>query len=28
MYGCESWAIRQAEMEELMFSSCGAGEGS
>ena len=31
MYGCESWTIKKAEhwrIEELMLSSCGAGEDS
>ena len=28
MYGCESWTIRKAELEELMTLSCGVGEHS
>ena len=26
IYGCESWAIKKAECEELMLSNCGTGE--
>ena len=26
MYGCESWAVRKAEHQELMLLNCGAGE--
>ena len=26
MYGCESWTIKKADIEELMLSNCGAGE--
>ena len=28
MYGCESWTIKKAEPEELMFSHYGVGEDS
>ena len=28
MYGCESWAIKKAEHQELMFLYCGVGEDS
>ena len=28
MHGCESWAIKKTEYEELMFSYCGAREES
>ena len=28
MYGCESWTIKKAECEELMFLNCGVGEDS
>ena len=28
MYGCESWTIRKAEHEELMFLNCDVGEDS
>ena len=28
MYECESWTIKKAELEELMISSCDAGEDS
>ena len=28
MYGCESWTVKKAEAEELMFLNCGAGEDS
>ena len=28
MYGCESWAIKKAEAEELMLLNCGIGEDS
>ena len=28
MYGCESWAIKKAECEELMLLNCGVGEDS
>ena len=28
MYGCESWAIKKVEAEELMLLNCGVGEGS
>ena len=28
MYGCESWTIKKAGTEELMFLNCGAGEDS
>ena len=28
MYGCESWIIKKASTEELMFLNCGAGEDS
>ena len=26
MYRCESWTIKKAERQELMFLNCGAGE--
>ena len=28
MYGCESWTIKKAETEELIFLNCGVGEDS
>ena len=28
MYGCESWAVKQAEHEKLMLLNCGVGEDS
>ena len=28
MYGYESWPIKKAEQEELMFLNCGVGEDS
>ena len=28
MYGCESWTIKEAECQELMFLNCGIGEDS
>ena len=28
MYGCESWTIKKAKHQKLMFSNCGAGEDS
>ena len=28
MYRCESWTIKKAERQELMFLNCGAGEDS
>ena len=28
MYGCESWATKKAEHQELMFLNCGVGEDS
>ena len=28
MYGCESWTVKKAEREELMFLNCGVGEDS
>ena len=28
MYGCESWIIKKAEHQELMFLNCGVGEDS
>ena len=28
MYGCESWAIKKAECEELMLLNCGVEEDS
>ena len=28
MYGCESWTVKKAEAEELMFLNCGVGEDS
>ena len=28
MYGCESWNIKKAEHQRLMFLSCGVGEDS
>ena len=28
MYGCESWMVKKAELEELMFLNCGVGEDS
>ena len=28
MYGCESWAVKKAEHEELMLLNCGVGEDS
>ena len=26
MYGCESWTVKKAELEELMLLNCGVGE--
>ena len=26
MYGCESWTVKKAELEELMLLTCGVGE--
>ena len=26
MYGCESWMVKKAELEELMLLNCGVGE--
>ena len=26
MYGCESWTVKKAEHQELMFLNCGVGE--
>ena len=28
MYGCESWTIKKASIEELMLLNCSVGEGS
>ena len=28
MYGCESWAVKKAEHQELMLLNCGVGEDS
>ena len=28
MYGCESWTLKKAGTEELMFLNCGSGEDS
>ena len=28
MYGCESWTIKKAEIQELMLLNYGVGEGS
>ena len=28
MYGCESWTIKKAEWEKLMYLNCGVGEDS
>ena len=28
VYGCESWTIKKAEHQELMFLNCGVGEDS
>ena len=28
MYGCESWTVKKASTEELMFLHCGVGEDS
>ena len=28
MYGCESWTIKKAECQVLMFLNCGVGEDS
>ena len=28
IYGCESWAVKKAEHEELMLLNCGVGEDS
>ena len=28
MYGCESWTVKKAELEELMLLNCGVGEDS
>ena len=28
MYGCESWTMKKASTEELMFLNCGVGEDS
>ena len=28
MYGCESWAVKKAEREELILLNCGVGEDS
>ena len=28
MYGCESWTLKKAERQEVMFLSCGVGEDS
>ena len=28
MYGCESWALKKAEHQELMLLNCGVGEDS
>ena len=27
-YGCESWTVKKAELEELMLLNCGVGEDS
>ena len=26
MYGCESWTVKKAELEELMLLNCGVGK--
>ena len=28
MCGCESWTVKKAELQELMFLNCGVGEDS
>ena len=28
IYGCESWTVKKAEHQELMFLNCGVGEDS
>ena len=28
MYGCKSWTVKKAELEELMLLNCGVGEDS
>ena len=28
MYGCESWTVKKADLEELMLLNCGVGEDS
>ena len=28
MHGCESWTIKKAQCQELMFMNCGVGEDS
>ena len=28
MYGCESWTVKKAELDELMLLNCGVGEDS
>ena len=28
MYGCESWTIKKADIQELMLLKCGVGEDS
>ena len=28
MYGCESWALKKADAEELMLLNCGVGKDS
>ena len=28
MYGCESWTIKKAECQRILFSNCGTGEDS
>ena len=28
MYGCESWTIKKADLQELMLLNCGVGEDS
>ena len=28
IYGCESWTIKKAELEEMMLLNCGVGEDS
>ena len=28
LYGCESWAVKKADCQELMFFNCGVGKDS